>query len=206
MRTVLVKIEGIHGLLQHRFSEQAEVEGQEPTRTALGVKRGTPREEAEKVCYRDLEGNLYFPGSAISRLLREAGSNHKSKGSRKSIKYIVPSAVFVPEDAIPLLNPITLERLADFEVDTRPVVNPYTKGRVMRHRPRIDRWAMEFSLEIDDEVLPLDFMQQLLTEGGRRVGLGDYRPEKGGPFGRFRVISWDEKTISSNGNGNGLHT
>lgn len=199
MRTVLVQIEGIHSLLQHRFSEQAEVEGQEPTRTALGTRRGTPREEAERVCYRDPEGYLYHPGSAISRLLREAGSNHKTKGSRKSVKYIVPSAVFVNEDAISLLDPVSKEKLTDFEVDSRPVVIPSTKGRIMRHRPRLDRWAMNFTIEVDDEVLPLDFMQQLLTEGGRRLGLGDYRPEKGGPFGRFRVIFWDEITISSNG-------
>jgi hypothetical protein len=186
MKTVSVVIRGSTPLLQQRFNESAEIP--EPTRTVL-VNRGTPREEAEKVCFRDKQGRFYFPGAAIARLLREAGSNHKMKGSRKSAKYIVPAAVLVMEDAITIFNgdgkPAT-----DFEVDSRPVVIPSTKGRVMRHRPRFDTWSAKFTLRINEKILPVDFVQRLLTEGGEQIGIGDYRPEKGGPFGTFQIISW----------------
>lgn len=189
MKTYTARIEGITGLIQHRFSEQAEGESGATTRL-IGNTRGTPREEAEKVAYRYPNGELYHPGAAIARLLREAGANHKIKGSRRSVKFAVPSAVIVLEDTINLVHPDTSEPLNDFEVDSRPVVIPATKGRVMRHRPRVDRWAMTFQLEIDDDLLPPDFVNQLLTEGGKKLGLGDFRPEKGGPFGRFILTSW----------------
>jgi hypothetical protein len=196
MKTITARIEGTTSLIQHRFSEQAESDSTKTTRL-VGNSRGTPREEAEKVTYRFPDGSLYHPGAAISRLLREAGSNHKIKGTRKSVKFAVPSAVIVLDDAIALEMPGSGEAISDYEVDSRPVVIPSTKGRVMRHRPRLDKWAMTFHLEIDDDLLPVEFVHQLLEEGGRKLGIGDFRPEKGGPFGRFAVTSW------TNGNGNG---
>lgn len=188
MKLISVKIKGVTSLLQHRFNEDAESPGS--TRTVL-VSRGTPREEAEKVCYRDRQGKFYFPGAAIGRLLGEAGSNHKLKGSRKSAKFVVPAAVLVMDDAITINNgdgkPAT-----DFEVDSRPVVIPATKGRVMRHRPRFDVWSASFTLRINDSLLPVDFVHQLLNEGGQQIGIGDFRPEKRGPFGVFQVVEWKE--------------
>jgi len=189
MKTVDVTIEGVTSLIQHRFSESAEVDLQKSTRL-IGATKRLPRDEAEQAAYRFPNGQLYHPGAAIARMLREAGANHKIKGSRRSAKFAVPSAVIVPDDAIALVCPETGKPLDDFEVDSRPVVIPATKGRIMRHRPRLDKWAMKFTLEIDDDLLPTDFVHQLLEEGGRKLGIGDFRPEKGGPFGRFQVTQW----------------
>jgi hypothetical protein len=191
MKTIEVEITGTTSLLQHRFGEQAEVDGAKATR-AIAIAEETPRKAAERVCYRDPDGNLYMPGASIARLLREAGGAHKQKGSRRSVKYIVPAAVLVPQDTIPLRNGVP-GPLTDFEVDSRPVTIPATKGRIMRHRPRIDDWRLEFTLEVDESVLPVEVVHQLLTEGGRGIGIGDFRPEKGGPFGRFRVTRWAER-------------
>jgi hypothetical protein len=60
----------------------------------------------------------------------------------------------------------------------------------MRHRPRFDCWSAQFSLSINDEILPEDFVHQLLNEAGLQQGIGDFRPEKRGQFGTFRVIAW----------------
>lgn len=189
MKLINVKIKSTSSLLQHRFTEADE---QTRSTRAVLVKRGTPREEAEKVCYRDKQGRFYFPGAAIARMLREAGSNHKLKGSRKSAKFVVPAAVLVMEDAITILNG-NGEPAPDFEVDSRPVTIPTTKGRIMRHRPRFDTWSAKFSLRINDSILPVDFVQQLTVEGGQQIGIGDYRPEKGGPFGTFHIVEWTEQ-------------
>jgi hypothetical protein len=185
-------IQGTSAMLQHRFGEVAEGDGTAATRTQLVV-RGTPREEAEKVCYR-MPGSqqLYFPGAAIGRLLREAGGSHKMKGSRKAVKFVVPAAVLVLDDAIPLIDHEDAP-VDTFEVDSRPVTIPATKGRVMRHRPKIEQWRAVFHIRVIDSLLPVSLVQQLLVEGGERLGIGDYRPEKGGPFGTFRVIRWDEQ-------------
>lgn len=186
MKAITVEITGTTPLLQHRFGEDAEQSG--PTRKML-IRDETPRQAAERAAYRDNDGRLYLPGAAIARLMREAGANHKQKGSRRSVKYLVPAAVLVPQDTITLHNG---KPLTDFEVDSRPVTIPATKGRIMRHRPRLDEWQATFTLEVDETLLPVAFVQQLITEGGTSLGVGDFRPEKGGPFGRFRITRWEE--------------
>jgi hypothetical protein len=191
MKSISVTIKGVTPLLQHRFGEQAEIDVQKSTRKMTVQTTETPREAASKVSYRLPSGEFYFPGAAISRLLRDAGSNHKLKNSRKSTKFLVPAAVLVPQDAIVITNGDGKTPAKDFEVDSRPVVIPATKGRVMRHRPRFDCWSATFTIEIDEDILPAEFIHQLLIEGGTKQGIGDFRPEKGGPFGRFQVTNWN---------------
>ena len=189
-KTIAVEIKGVTPMLQHRFGEQSEVGIGKNTRR-VNIQAEEPRTVAERAVYRDKEGCIYFPSAAILRLLREAGGAHKQKGSRKSLKYIVPAAVRILSEALPLYNGDG-SRLRDFEVDSRPVTIPATKGRVMRHRPRFDCWSSRFELVIDTDVLSDDDVQAMLVEGGQQIGLGDYRPEKGGPFGCFTVVHWKE--------------
>lgn len=188
MKTIDVVIRGDSPLLMNRFTETAEVN--KATRAAHATVR-SPREQAEGAAYRTPDGDLYFPSAAISRLLREAGSSHKQRGTRKSMKYIVPAGVRMATDTIALVD-ATLVALRTFEVDSRPVTIPATKGRIMRHRPRLDAWWATFSLVVNEDVLDPSFVQQLLMEGGQRIGIGDFRPEKGGPFGVFAVTLWSE--------------
>lgn len=190
MIRIQVEIKGTSPYLQHRFSEQAEVSGAKGTRR-VNIAEETRREAAERVCYRDKEGYLYHPSAGVARLLREAGSAHKQKGSRKSVKWIVPAAVRMATDTLAVYDGEG-ERAIEFEVDSRPVTIPATKGRIMRHRPRLDSWAMRFQLVINEDVLSAEVIHQLLVEGGQQIGLGDFRPEKGGPFGTFQVVLWEE--------------
>lgn len=186
MLTFVVCIEGVSALLQHRFSDAEETE---TTTRRVHVKKQDPREAAEKAAYRNDNGELYIPGTAIARMLREAGAAHKQRGSRKSLKYVVPAAVLVVEEQI-ILRDAEGNPLTKFEVDSRPVVIPSTKGRIMRHRPRLNSWHAEFSLEIKEDLMDPQLIHQLLAEGGLQLGLLDFRPEKGGSFGRFALVNW----------------
>lgn len=187
---------GVSALLANAFGEVGDSDlpgaaGSEKTRAATAADDKTPREVASRKVYRDLEGRLCVPGMAFMRLVREAGGNHKLRGTRRSLKYIVPSAVLCPQELIPLTNGDTKTFMPDFEVDSRPVVIPATRGRVMRHRPRYDCWSLTVRFELDTTIMAEKLLHQLLVEGGRRIGIGDFRPEKGGPFGRFRVTRFE---------------
>ncbi len=186
MKTIEVEIRGTSPLLIHRFSEEAEHGGN--ARATL-VEKKDPREEARKVAYVAPDGTFYFNGFSIPRAMANAGANHKMKGSRKSLRYVVPSAVRVASE-------ITIQNgngpAENFEVDARPVTIPATKGRVMRYRPRFNEWGAKFTLLVDETVLPVDLAHRLLVEAGVSFGIGDFRPEKGGPFGCFRVVEFQE--------------
>jgi len=193
MKTVTIEISGTTPLLVHRFGEDPEQAG--GTRR-VEVSKRDPRTEAEKVVYKDKDGHFYFSGFSITGCMRNAGAGHKMRGSRKTLRFVVPSAVRILNETITILNG-NGKPAENFEVDSRPVTIPATKGRVMRHRPRFDNWSAKFSLLVDDKNLALDDAHMLLNEGGQFFGVGDFRPEKGGPFGCFQVTKWsvlkDEK-------------
>ena len=188
MKTIQVEIRGVTALLIHRFGEDTEQKG---STRRIEIKRISPREEATKNAYIAKDGSFYFSAASIPGTMKNAGSNHKSTGSRKSLRYVVPAAISMLTDAVTILNGKSPAK--DFEVDSRPVTIPATKGRVMRHRPRFDSWSAKFDLVIDDNMISIETAQQLLTEAGMSYGIGDFRPEKGGPFGRFRIVSWKEQ-------------
>jgi hypothetical protein len=98
--------------------------------------------------------------------------------------------VLVTQDTVTILDLDGETPAKSFEVDSRPVTIPATKGRIMRHRPRFDCWSARFSVRVNEDLLPPEFVQQLITEGGQQVGIGDFRPEKGGPFGTFNLSFW----------------
>lgn len=184
--TYIATISSRSPLLTHRWSDSNESE--EATRP-VHIGRRDPREEAEKVSYRDANGNCFLPGAMFSRMLAEVGGGHKQRGSRKSMKFIIPAAIVIVEEEV-LLRDETGEPISQFEIDSRPVVIPSTKGRIMRHRPRFNAWNCEFTIEIDTTMVEPELIQQLLVEAGSKNGLGDWRPQKGGSFGRFSVSRW----------------
>jgi len=195
MKSVEVVCRGITALLIHRFGEAAETSGKT---SKIMVSNYDPREEATKAAYINPEDKtFYLSAASIPGTMAGAGASHKMKGSRKSMRFIVPSAVLMMSDTITILDH-DLKPHVDFEVDSRPVTIPATKGRVMRHRPRWNKWKIKFVFQIDDTLMSLDSAQQLLTEAGQSIGIGDFRPAKFGPFGRFLVESWkilEDKTL-----------
>ena len=61
------------------------------------------------------------------------------------------------------------------------------RGRVLRTRARFDNWAATFRIDVDPELVDREQLLVWLDIGGRRLGVGNWRPEKSGVFGRFEV-------------------
>lgn len=182
---VHVTIEGTTPLLMNRFTEEAEVKVSSGiSAVSIGTK-GTPREQAAKKAYSDDDGNLYIPGPNIFSCLIQAGKFHKSGKSKvtTSKSSLVPAGMALREVVCPLGT-------KDFEVDSRSVVIPATGGRIMAHRPRLDNWSLSFSLEVDESMFSPEFVRLLVDDAGRKIGLGDFRPDRKGPFGKFVVTEW----------------
>lgn len=189
---VSVTIEGLTPLLMNRFVEKGEIGGSGGTSPAMIGSKGTPREQAEPKAYRDADsGILYIPGTNVYAAIIAAGKFHKSGKSKLTTQKtsLIPAGVLV-EDLVCSLG------TKDFEVDSRSVVIPSTGGRIMCHRPRLDSWQLTFHLDIDTSVFDPKLVRLVIDDAGRKIGLGDYRPERKGPFGRFVVKAWavaDEK-------------
>ena len=82
----------------------------------------------------------------------------------------------------------SMEQLAKSTQFTVPVV--VNGKRILRTRAKFDTpWSCLAVLEGDEELVSQDQLERWLDIGGRRIGLGDWRPEKSGVYGRFTLTS-----------------
>lgn len=66
--------------------------------------------------------------------------------------------------------------------------------RVRRTFPHIRKWKGVARFLILDEIIPTKIFEKSLVESGRLIGIGRFRPQNGGLYGRFQVdgFEWEE--------------
>jgi hypothetical protein len=62
---------------------------------------------------------------------------------------------------------------------------------IMAHRPRVDTWHTTFTIDLDTTMFTPNLVRSVVDDAGKKIGLGDYRPARKGPFGRFVVSRWE---------------
>jgi hypothetical protein len=187
-----VTITGITPLLMNRFTEANEVQVSGGSTVTYKGDKGTPRDQASPKRYADDAGRLYIPGPNIFAALIAAGSFHKAGKSKLTTMKtsLIPAGIMV-DDVVCLLTDAAGKALTDWEVDSRSVVIPSTGGRIMAHRPRVDAWCASFTLDVDSTMFAPNLVRAVVDDAGKKIGLGDYRPARKGPFGRFVVTKWE---------------
>ena len=81
----------------------------------------------------------------------------------------------------------TLEELQKTTQFTVPVV--VQRSRILRTRAKFDMpWSATFTVEVYDDEVGREHLEQWLSISGRAIGLGDWRPEKSGVYGRFELV------------------
>lgn len=149
------------------------------------IDKKSPDEQAKISEYRSPKGELYIPGVNIQRAFVNGATYSKGKG-RGSLQKAAAACIIVdPEYAV--LTP------QQYVLDSRPVVIAATKGRIVRHRPKFEKWEVDIFIRWDDTLLKESEVRRIVDDTGSRVGLLDFRPEKKGPFGRFVVNSWEKE-------------
>lgn len=172
MENVEVRIEGISPLLMHRFPVMAE----DPKSKEKNNKKN--EDNVESYLYLDEDKKLCQPSTHLIGTMKKAGAKFQIPGQGKlTYKNLIGSgAVIISPDYIP-------HEMQKWEIDRRPVV--VMRARIVRARPVLTKWALTFTIEYDEDEISKEVLKELLDYSGRRVGIGDFRPEKGGPFGRF---------------------
>ena len=166
----------------------------ESDKMSKGKKTYDPDEEAEMRTYKNDEGYLCVPSTQIRASILEASKVFKV--GRSSAKTILNHLIIEPFDLIELKSdkgkPIT-----DYELDQRRV--QVQRAGIIRTRPLVPEWTVEFTIIADDEIMnatwgdqALDSLIKIVSDAGKKQGIGDYRPQKGGNFGRFEILEAKE--------------
>jgi hypothetical protein len=66
--------------------------------------------------------------------------------------------------------------------------------RVTRRFPIIPAWRASFDVYVLDPIITQDVFREMVEIAGMFIGIGRFRPEKGGTNGRFKIetLAWSD--------------
>jgi len=181
MTTINVELTGVTPLLMN--SPKAMLTQTSATRSTL--QKPDPKKEAESKAYQTSKGMLYIPATAVFSAMIN-GASFKKAG-KFALKPILSGNVRVEPDEISLGT-------KHYEIDIRTVViaQGRKKNRIIRARPRIDNWKVNFKIVYNEQAIAdADIIKQCLVDAGYRVGLLDFSPRNNGSFGTFKVTKFE---------------
>jgi hypothetical protein len=188
MRTIKVALKSVTHYMQHRMDDQ-KLDQWEKSRGAILENNGIADELEKKAMYHSYvnkEGDFYIPAEHFKQCFIKGGGTVKGKvgNQTKSMKNVVAGQWRILENgySIPKFD----------EVDSRSAVNKIVKARIMVHRPKWHNWECTVTMELDEEHksrLHIDTITDIIKNSGRYLGIGSYRPEHTGEFGRFEIVS-----------------
>jgi hypothetical protein len=171
---------GTSPLIQHAWSEKAltMIRLTAAERRKMPKVARSPEEEASAAMYRTESGEPGIPILAFKGALISAA--HKDIGLEKTL---VRKSLFFPcTDAN---NCVPLD--ADEPVCREDIVRVGVGQTDLRYRPEFRRWRFVVECEVDSDALTEADVLNLVNRAGFGVGLCEWRPEKGGEFGRFQI-------------------
>lgn len=199
-----LKIVGKSPMIQHKFSQKAK------TQIADKQQGKAKQKKAPKVPAQDWIDSMYWisekpelpddPDEAYE-VAKEAVNDGARFGMR-SIAFklaAVGGARFV--DGIPMTHVRGAFHVNGelTELDSDPPVmreDSVTIGRGqtdLRYRGEFRNWSATLDIELNRRAITVEQLVLLLNSGGFGQGVGDWRPEKGGSFGRFEVATSEEE-------------
>lgn len=179
-----VDIVGVASLLFHRWSCDAV---EEKAKAAKGSK-AKKSDNVESYVYRGEDGELCLPGEYIRRsIVTAAKFKQDPRSPRKSAMDLFNAGVVSMTELCGLGT-----KDWDF-LDRRRVV--VQRNAITRERPGFKAgWGVSCQLQIlIPEYINTDLLSAVLTDAGRLVGVGDFRPT----FGRYRVTKFERVLLAA---------
>jgi hypothetical protein len=185
MKTAMMTIEGIAPISFSANHTTPKFEGE----SHADYDARTWREKAHV----DANGNVVVPGIVLSKALiataMQMGEKVPGRGSKRWGS-IFKSGILAP-DPIPLVSngaPVAKDQL--LYVDVYCHADPSkggAGGRVWRRFPIVHQWSGTATIFVVNDEITETVLKRHLDMTGRINGLGRWRPQSGGEFGRFIV-------------------
>lgn len=145
----------------------------------------------------DDSGTLCIPATAFSNCIKTAalklGKKVKGRGAATYGKFF--------QGGVMVTDPLPLPKYRRETVTGEKVyvhANPSKgerAGRVWRTYPKIDAWSGDVTFLVLDQVITEEVFRETLIYAGQVIGIGRFRPENRGYYGRFaleRMVWTDE--------------
>jgi len=175
-----ITIKGTSPLIQHKWSNKGlnmlamtAAERKKQPKVARN-----PEQDTLDATYFTPDGEYAIPLMAFKAAVISAA--HKDLGIEKTL---VRKSLFIPNEFPGMLAPM----VCSDPILREDIVRVGQNQTDIRHRPMFEKWSVRIPLQVDEGNLSLQNVIDLITRAGFSVGIGEWRPEKGGEFGRFEV-------------------
>lgn len=194
-----VEIRGITPIIMHNADASFDRRSPQKLEIAqLTAKRGNNKTIADEERIAELEcqlaiwynseGNPTIPIEAIRSCIESAARKRKQGPLVRGGMLVIHSDLVYDTDKYGTT-------VADLGIKTqfrKTVV--VQRSRIMRTRAKFDDWSCVFTLDVDPDMIDDNLIRDWIQLGGRQIGLGDWRPDKSGIYGRFVMEKIDETT------------
>lgn len=179
---IRVPIVGTSPLIVHRFSEKAKRKMLDEMMGHRSPKEPKdPKAEYEAAFYRLADGSPGIPVQSFKQALVSASRFYGRNVSMVSLRQFVFFNGEVGDDGR------ALARIEGEPQMREDVVRVGRGGTDLRYRPEFREWSTTLDVTYVTIALTRSSVLSLIDAGGMGVGVGEWRPERDGDFGTFKI-------------------
>lgn len=183
-RVMLVPIIGTAPLIVHRFSEKARKQMLDAMQGVKKVKEyKNPQEEFDAAFYRFHDGRFGFPSIAFKDCAVSAARYYNGV-TMVQLRQVIFINGELGVDGQQLVE---IDGEGELAIMREDVVRVGMGGTDLRYRPQFTNWRTTLRVRYVASQLSQDSVLSLVDAGGTGVGVGEWRPERGGDMGTFTI-------------------
>jgi hypothetical protein len=195
---MVVPIVGTTPLIVHNFSEKSKRQMLDAQQGKKNVKvNRDPQAEYEAAFYRihDEDGADRYgvPAVAFKQATISAARFYKSVRMSELKQALFFRGILTKADPQQLVEIHGVPQMREDVVRLGGV----SRSADLRFRPEFLEWSATITVEYVTSLLSKDSVLSLIDAGGLGVGVCEWRPEKGGDFGRYQIDPEREVTVLS---------
>lgn len=189
MGRLVCHVVGDTPMIMHRFSKKAREQLLFPKGRANAAEKAEnlkhdPLTEYRECIYRNRSDSeptaVHLPADAFSKAIAAAALDLPGASKSQILRLVSISSTQINVFGVPRM---TMDMVRSSDMAKTPDV---------RTRAIFPEWATSIEVQFVSTLLKEGQIVNLLAAAGMIVGIGDWRPQKGGAYGKFRIVSEDD--------------
>lgn len=173
--TIEIPLRGVTPLICHRWSEKAkkEMRDKQTKKASAGKQAKDPQQDFEESLYHHPEGGYGFPSVAFkSAAVRAAKQVGMAMTDARVAFHVMGELVKIEGE------PTMREDMVRLNGQTADI----------RYRGEFRDWSAKPMISFNANMISAEQIANLFQIAGFSVGVGEWRPERNGQFGRFEIV------------------
>ena len=183
VETAAIGVRGLSPLIMHRWSEKAKREMlDKQMKKTVKKEPKSPEDQYESSVYRFENGDIGFPADAFKKSMIRGAKLIGLVMTDARTSFFVHGQYCERDD----------RELVPIEGELKPredMVRLNGQTADIRFRGQVLNWSATLNISYNASITSFDQIVNMLHAAGYGVGVGEWRPEKDGTFGRFEVLT-----------------